>query len=56
MRWGGPSELDVELFARAVMTLADGAARLLLVAADKWPVEGFLDFARTVLGALRPGR
>jgi AcrR family transcriptional regulator len=53
-RRGGPAELDVELFARAVMTLADGAARLVLVAPDKWPVDGFVAFARTVLGALRP--
>ena len=51
-RRGGPVDLDVELFARAVMTLADGAARLVLVSPEKWPVEGFLDFARTALGAL----
>lgn len=51
---GGPAELDVELFARAVLTLAEGAARLVLLAPEKWPVDGFLAFARTALAALRP--
>ena len=53
-RRGGPPGLDVELFARAVQTLAEGAARLVLVAPQSWPIDGFLDFARTVLAALRP--
>ena len=53
-RRGGPADLDVELFARGVQTLAEGAARLVLVAPGRWPVEGFLDFARVALRSLRP--
>lgn len=53
-RRGGPPGLDPELFARAVFTLAEGAARLLLVDPERWPVEAFADFTRTALAALRP--
>lgn len=42
------------LFARAVFTLAEGAARLLLEDPDRWSVEQFTDFTRTALAALRP--
>ncbi|MFP5219791.1 MAG: TetR/AcrR family transcriptional regulator [Actinomycetes bacterium] len=52
-RRGGPA-LDPDLFARAVFTLAEGAARLLLADPDRWQVESFTAFARTALGALRP--
>lgn len=53
-RRGGPP-VDPDLFARAVFTLAEGAARLLLVDPDRWRVEHFTDFTRTALAALRPG-
>lgn len=52
-RRGGPTGLDADLFARAVFTLAEGAARLVLVDPDRWDVEAFRDFTRTVLAALR---
>lgn len=54
-RRGGPP-VDPDLFARAVFTLAEGAARLLLVDPERWSVEQFSDFTRTALAALRPGR
>ena len=53
-RRGGPA-LDADLFARAVFTLAEGAARLLLEHPDRWRIEQFTDFTRTALTALRPG-
>ncbi len=52
-RRGGPA-VDVDLFARAVLTLAEGAARLLLVDPDRWSVEQFTSFAGTALAALAP--
>lgn len=52
-RRGGPA-VDADLFARAVFTLAEGAARLLLEAPERWTVEQFTDFTRTTLAALRP--
>lgn len=52
-RRGGPA-LDADLFARSVFTLSEGAARLLLEQPDRWDVEQFLDFTRTVLAALQP--
>jgi AcrR family transcriptional regulator len=52
-RRGGPA-LDVDLFARSVLTLAEGAARLLLVDPGRWSVEAFSDFARTALAGLAP--
>ena len=51
-RRGGPAGLDPDLFARAVFTLAEGAARLLLVDPQRWDVETFRDFTRTVLSGL----
>ena len=53
-RRGGPP-VDPDLFARAVFTLAEGAARLLLVDPERWSVEQFTDFTRTALAALRAG-
>lgn len=53
VRRGGPP-LDADLFARAVFTLAEGAARLLLADPRRWTVEAFADFTRTALAALRP--
>jgi AcrR family transcriptional regulator len=52
-RRGGPA-LDPDLFARAVFTLAEGAARLLLADPQRWSVEDFTAFTRTALAALRP--
>lgn len=52
-RRGGPAGLDPDLFARAVFTLAEGAARMLLVDPGRWDVEAFRDFTRTVLAAMR---
>jgi AcrR family transcriptional regulator len=52
---GGPA-LDPDLFARAVFTLAEGAARLLLADPQRWTAEQFTDFTRTALAALRPER
>jgi AcrR family transcriptional regulator len=52
-RRGGPA-LDPDLFARAVFTLAEGAARLLLADPERWDVEAFTGFTRTALAALRP--
>lgn len=52
-RRGGPG-LDADLFSRAVFTLAEGAARLLLEDPDRWSVEQFTAFTRAALGSLRP--
>ena len=49
---GGPA-LDADLFARAVFTLAEGAARLLLQDPDRWSVEQFADFTRSALRSMR---
>lgn len=53
-RRGGPSGLDVDLFARSVQTLAEGAARLVLADPERYPLERFTAFARSALLALRP--
>lgn len=52
-RRGGPA-LDPDLFARAVFTLSEGAARLILADPARWQLEDFRDFTRTALAALRP--
>jgi AcrR family transcriptional regulator len=52
-RRGGPA-LDPDLFARAVFTLAEGAARLVLADPERWQVDAFIDFSRTAMAALRP--
>ena len=54
-RRGGP-DLDPDLFARAVFTLAEGAARLVLADPGRWQVGAFADFARTAMAAMGPGR
>ncbi len=51
-RRGGPAELDVDLFARSVLTLAEGAARLLLHDPERYPVERFEQFVRVLVGHL----
>src|SRR3954447_23913282 len=53
-RRGGPSGVDVELFPRAVITLAGGAGRLVLADPSRWPVERFTEFTRATLDALSP--
>ncbi|MCU1591088.1 MAG: hypothetical protein JWP11_2344 [Frankiales bacterium] len=54
--WGmerrGGAALDVDLFARAVLTLAEGAARLLLQQPDSYPVERFRAFTEDLLAGL----
>ena len=50
---GGPL-LDADLFARAVFTLAEGAARLILEDPDRWPVGHFVEFTRAALKGLHP--
>jgi AcrR family transcriptional regulator len=54
--WGmerrGGAALDVDLFARGVLTLAEGAARLLLQQPDHYPVERFRAFTEDLLAGL----
>ena len=50
-RRGGPA-VDPDLFARGVFTLSEGAARLLLADPDRWSLEQFTDFTRTLLASL----
>ena len=50
---GGPEGLDASLFARALVTLCEDAARLALRDPGTYPPERFTDFARVLLGALR---
>jgi AcrR family transcriptional regulator len=54
-RRGGPP-LDPDLFARAVFTLAEGAARLLLADPQRWQLDAFTDFTRTLMASLARGR
>lgn len=51
VRRGGPG-LDPDLFARAVFTLSEEAARLVLADPAQWPLERFTSFTRTLLAAL----
>lgn len=51
---GGPA-LDPDLFARAVFTLSEGAARLLLADPQRWELAQFTGFTRTLLGGLSRG-
>lgn len=54
--WGmdrrGGAALDVDLFARSVLTLAEGAARLLLRDPERYPVERFRAFTEDLLAGL----
>ena len=57
MEWGiaargGPEGLDPELFARALVTMTEDAARLSLRDPAAYPPERIVAFARTVIGAL----
>lgn len=56
LAWGlerrGGAALDVDLFARSVMTLAEGAARLMLQSPERYPVERFRAFTEDVLAGL----
>jgi AcrR family transcriptional regulator len=58
VEWGlarlDQSELDADLFARGVLTLAEGAARLHLQAPDRYPVDRFADFTAQLLAGLLP--
>jgi AcrR family transcriptional regulator len=53
-RRGGPP-LDPDLFARAVFSLSEEAARLVLADPERWSLERFTDFTRTLLQALTRG-
>ena len=58
MEWGieqrgGPKGLDASLFARALVTLCEDAARLALRDPESYPPERFTDFARVLLDAMR---
>ena len=44
--------VDVELFARMLVGLAEGAARMVLDEPDSWPVERFAVFTEQMLDAL----
>ena len=48
------TELDVDLFARSLLTLSEGAARLMLLHPDRYPVERFVAFTEQLLAALLP--
>jgi len=54
--WGlaarGEPAPDVELFARSLLLLSEGAARMVLADPDRYPVERFTGFARALLAAL----
>jgi AcrR family transcriptional regulator len=53
-RRGGPSGLDVDLFARSVQSLAEGAAQLVLADPARYPIDRLTAFARAALSALQP--
>ena len=46
------ARVDVELFARMLVGLAEGAARMVLDEPDSWPVERFAVFTQQMLEAL----
>lgn len=54
--WGmqrrGGTALDVDLFARGVLTLAEGAARLVLQDPVRYPVDRFRQFTQDLLAGL----
>ena len=54
--WGlerrGDTDVDVDLFARGVLTLAEGAARLHLQSPDRYPVARFARFTEQLLAGL----
>jgi len=54
--WGfaarGEPALDVELFARSLLLLSEGAARMVLADPDRYPVARFTGFARALLASL----
>jgi AcrR family transcriptional regulator len=54
-RRGGPADMDVDLFARSVLTLAEGAARLVLAHPQQYPVERFTGFVATLMASLTRG-
>jgi AcrR family transcriptional regulator len=54
LAWGvaAHAELDVELFARMLVGLAEGAARMVLDEPEVWTVDRFTTFTRQMLVAL----
>jgi AcrR family transcriptional regulator len=51
---GGPEGLDPELFARALVTLCEDAARLTLRDPERYSPERMTGFVRVLLRAMRP--
>jgi AcrR family transcriptional regulator len=49
---GGPAGLDVELAARAIMALGEGAARLVLTEPERFTPDRFRSFCATLLEGL----
>jgi AcrR family transcriptional regulator len=49
---GGPAGLDVELAARSIMALGEGAARLVLTEPARFAPERFRAFAEALLSGL----
>ena len=54
-RRGGPEGLDSELFAGMIQVIAEHAATLVITDPERYPVERFLDFTKTMLAAIEQG-
>ena len=52
-RRGGPRELDSELFARLLMEMAEDSARLILTQPKKFTIDRIVNFAATLMSAVR---
>ena len=48
-----PADLDVELTARALLSLAEDAGRMVLTTPDRYSAERYERFARTIVSLLR---
>ncbi len=53
---GGPPGLDAELFTRALITLAEDAARLVLTDPARYPPDRIADFTATLLASVERGQ
>ncbi|MGH2955309.1 MAG: TetR/AcrR family transcriptional regulator [Solirubrobacterales bacterium] len=54
-RRGGPKDLDTEVFAGMIQVIAEHAATLVITDPDRYPVDRFLAFAKTMLAAIEQG-
>ena len=57
MEWGvktrgGPQDVEIELLARSLLTLAEEGGRLVLTRPDEFPPERMSAFARALLAKL----